>query len=121
MNVNVYAPGADVTAVATAAVIAKRLTAISGNRTDGNISVAPAPAGGRAFGVARDDAAIGQLVSIARSAGRIVLVKAAGAIAANAEVEVGAAGQVVTKSAGIAVGFAVTGAASGADAQISLY
>lgn len=121
MNVNVYAPGADVTAVATTAVLAKRLVGISGNRSGGNVAVAPATAAGRAFGVAKDDAAIGELVSVARSAGRVVLVKAAGAIAANAEVEVGTAGQVITKAAGIAVGFAITGATSGTDAQISLY
>lgn len=121
MNVNVYAPGADVTAIATTAVLAKRLVGISGNRSGGNLAVAPCPAAGRAFGVAKDDAAVGELVSVARSAGRIVLVRAAGTITANAEVEVGAAGQVITKASGIAIGYAVTGATSGTDAQISLY
>ena len=77
MNVDLYSPGADVTAIATSPVLARRLVGIAGNRVDGNIAVAPAPAAGRAFGVAKDDTAAGALVSIARSAGRIVLIKAA--------------------------------------------
>ncbi|QII05903.1 DUF2190 family protein [Rhodococcoides fascians A25f] len=121
MNVSVYQPGADVTVRATSAVLAKRLVAVSGNRVGGNIAVAPAPAAARAFGVAKEDAGSGELVAVSRGASRVVLIRAAGTIAANAEVEVGAAGQVVTKTSGIAVGFAVTGAASGADAEISLY
>jgi hypothetical protein len=49
-----------------------------------------------------------------RGNSRVVFVNAGGAIAAFAEVEVGTNGQAVTKSAGVAVGFAVTAATSGA-------
>jgi len=126
-----YDPGTDITAYVTADVIGKRCVMISANRqagpalntsvSGGNLSVAPATAAGRIFGVAKWDAVTGQLVGVKRGNGVIVPIKAAGTIAAFAEVEVGTAGQVVTKSAGVAIGYAVSGAASGDDAQISLY
>lgn len=119
LNPRVYAPGADVTALASAAVTGRRFVAISGNRSGGNVSVAHATAAGRKFGVSKHDAAAGALVGVARDG--VVWVRTAGAIAAFAEVEVGANGQAVTKSAGIAVGYALTGAASGVDAEIALY
>src|SRR4051812_14984479 len=106
-NVRVYEPGRDVTAQATAAVTAKRFVAISGNRTaGGNLSVAPAAAAGRAFGVAKHDAAVGELVSVAR--GGVVRVTAAGAVAAGGAVQIGAGGTATTLAAGVAVGYAVT-------------
>lgn len=122
INIDVYGPGRDVTAQATTAVIGGRAVAISGNRVDGgNLAVAPAPVGGRIFGVAKHDAAVGDLVSVARGNSRVVRIRAGGAIAANAEVEVGTAGVVVTKASGLAIGYAVTGAVENSAAQISLY
>ncbi|OZC76368.1 DUF2190 domain-containing protein [Rhodococcus sp. 06-418-1B] len=122
IDIDVYGPGRDISAQATAAVIGGRAVAISGNRVaEGNLAVAPASAGGRIFGIAKHDAAVGGLVSVARGNARVVRIRAGGAIAANAEVEVGAAGAVVTKTSGVAIGYAVTGAANGTDAQISLY
>ncbi|MDV8065541.1 DUF2190 family protein [Rhodococcus sp. IEGM 1366] len=120
-NIDVYAPGADITANATAEVLAKRFVRITGNRTDGNIAVAHATAAGRIFGVAKHDAKATELVSLARGASRIVKVTTGATIAAFAEVEVGTDGKAITLAAGKAVGYAVTGATSGADAQISLY
>lgn len=121
-NPSVYDPGATITAQATAAVTAKRFLAISGNRTaSGNISVAPAAPVGRTCGVAGNDAAVGELVRVVRGGGRVVRVTASGAIAAGAEVQVGANGTATTKAAGVAVGYAITGAADAADAEISLY
>lgn len=121
-NVDVYSPGADLTAQATAPVAGGRFVKISGNRsTNGPISVAYADAAGRVAGVAKWDAAVGDLVSIARGNSRVVNVKASGAIAAFAEVQVGADGQAVTKSAGVGVGYALTAASSGAPVQVSLY
>ncbi|CAM3129265.1 hypothetical protein DFJ75_1700 [Williamsia muralis] len=121
-NVSVYAPGADITAQATGTIVARTFVAISGNRAaGGNISVATATAGGRVAGVAKNDAATGELVSLARGNSRVVKVTADGAIAFGVEVEVGAAGKAKTKTSGVAVGYAVTGATSGADAEISLY
>ncbi|WP_348733475.1 capsid cement protein [uncultured Mycolicibacterium sp.] len=115
-----YSPGANITAEATADVTARRFVAISGSRTAaGNLAVAPAADGDRAFGVAADDASAGQLVHVAR--GGVVRVVAAGAIPAGADVQVGADGAASTAAAGVVVGFAVTGAADGAVAEVAFY
>jgi hypothetical protein len=115
-----YTPGENITAEATAPVTARRVVKVSGNRTSaGNLAVAPAAAGDRGFGVAANDAAAGQLVRVAR--GGVVKVIAAGAIAAGASVQVGAGGAVSTAAAGVVVGFAATGAADGAVAEIAWY
>jgi Uncharacterized conserved protein (DUF2190) len=119
---SVYDPGKDITAQATAAVTARRFLAISGDRAaSGNISVAPAATGVRACGVAGNSAPIGGLVRVVRGNSRVVKVTATGAIAAGAEVQVGANGTAATKSTGVAVGYAITGAADATDAEISLY
>lgn len=121
-NPSVYDPGADVTAQATTPAVAQRFVAISGPRTaGGNVAVAPAAAAGRVFGVAATDAAVGQLVRVVRGASRVVRVTATGAIAANAEVQVGANGTATTLAAGKAVGYAITAAIDSGEAQISLY
>lgn len=120
-NIGIYEPGADLTGVATGAITGKRFVAISGNRSNGNIAVAHATAAGRVAGVSRWDAAIGQLVGVARGSSRVVAVTAAANIAAFAEVEVGTAGQAITKTSGVAVGYVVTAATSGGDAEVSLY
>lgn len=122
INPSVYEPGQDVTGQASADVTARRLVKISGNRSaGGNLSVAPCAAGDRAFGVAGHDAATGALVRVVRGAGRVVKITSSGAIAANAEVQAAADGKVTTLAAGRAIGFAVTGAADAADAEIALY
>lgn len=121
-NPSVYDPGADITAEATATVTARTFLAISGNRVSGgNIAVTTATAAGRVCGVAGNDAASGGLVTLVRGNSRVVKVTADGNISANAEVEVGTGGKAKAKASGIAVGYAVTGASSGADAEISLY
>ncbi|WP_111512238.1 capsid cement protein [Mycobacterium kyogaense] len=121
-NPSVYEPGQDITGQATGAVTARRFVKISGNRTNGgNVAVTAAAAGDRALGVAGHDAAVGDLVRVVRGASRVVKVTASGAIAAGAEVQVGANGTAATKAAGVAVGYAITGAVDTADAEISLY
>lgn len=121
-NPSVYDPGKDITAEATAAVTALQFLKIAGNRTaGGNIAVAPAAAGDRPCGVAGNDAPTGGLVRVVRGNSRVVRVTASGAIAAGAEVQVGANGTAATKAAGVAVGYAITGAADTANAEISLY
>ncbi|WP_349318870.1 DUF2190 domain-containing protein [Mycolicibacterium canariasense] len=119
--IDIYKPGTDISGRAAVAVTGKRFLKISGNRSGGNIAVAPADAGGRTCGVATFDAAVGAVVGIARGKDRVVPVTADGAIAAFAEVEVGAAGKAKTIGTGKAVGYALTAAADGADAEISLY
>lgn len=122
-QVSVYDPGKDITAQATATVTSRRFLAISASRVavGGNISVAPATAGGRTCGVAGNDAASGELVRVVRGNSRVVRVTADGALTAGAEVEVGTAAKAKAKAGGVAVGYAIADAASGADAEISLY
>lgn len=120
-NIGVYEPGQDITGHASAAVTGKRFLKISGNRSDGNIAVAHADAAGRVCGVSAFDAAINKKVSVIRGNSRVTFVTAGGNIAAFAEVEVGANGTAVTLAAGKAVGYAITAAVNGADAEISLY
>lgn len=120
-NVGVYEPGRDISGRASAAVTGKRFLKISGDRSGGNISVAHADAGGRICGVSKYDAAAGAIVGVARGNSRVTYVTAAANIAAFAEVEVGANAEAQTKDTGIAVGYAVTSATAGNDAQISLY
>jgi hypothetical protein len=121
INPSIYEPGQSITGKASATVTGKRFLAISGNRSGGNIAVAPATAAGRVCGVAAHDAAAGELVRVLRGAGRVVKVTASGAIAAFAEVQVATGGLAVTKSSGVAVGYVLTAAADGADAEVSLY
>lgn len=120
-NTGVYEPGRDISGRATAAVTGKRFLKISGNRVGGNIAVAHADAAGRTCGVSKYDAALGEICGVARGNSRVTHVTAEGAIAAFAEVEVGTAGKATALDAGVAVGYALTGAADGADAEISLY
>lgn len=120
-NVGVYEPGRDISGRAKTAVTGKRFLSIVGNRDGGNISVGHATAAGRVCGVSKYDAAAGQLVGVARGNSRVTYVTAEGAIAAFAEVEVGADGKAKTFASGKAVGYAVTAATNGGDAEISLY
>lgn len=120
---SVYAPGADITGVATAAVSANTFLAITADRAgaSGNISVGPATAAGRVCGVAKNDAVAGALVSIARGNSRVVKVAAGGAITAGAEVEVGTGAKAVALASGKAVGYVISTVASGGLAEVSLY
>ncbi|WP_255799418.1 DUF2190 domain-containing protein [Mycobacteroides abscessus] len=121
-NVGVYEPGRDITGRATAAVTGKRFLKVSGNRTaTGNIAVAPADAAGRVCGVSKYDAASGDIVGVARGNSRVTYVTADGALAAFDEVEVGTAGKAKKFASGVAVGYALSAATDGADAEISLY
>ena len=61
------------------------------------------------IGVSRDDTAAGQPIDIADG---IMMVEAGAAITAGASIEVAASGKAVTKTAGLAVGIALTGASA---------
>jgi hypothetical protein len=124
-----YRPGHDISCYATVPLTGKRLCAIVGNRQSGPLLSATsegglyqigAPAtGGRVFGVVARDCLAGEIVAVKREG--ILPVKAGASINAFAEVEVDANGQVIPKAAGIAIGYALTGCANGADAEIQLY
>lgn len=114
----VYAPGQDLTTVATGTIAPYRFVAVSANRSGGNLAVAHATAAGRALGVSTHDAISGETLTVAR--GGIVRVTTSAAIAAGAAIEIAADGKAVTATTGIVVGTAVTGAASGALAEIAI-
>lgn len=118
-----YEPGTDITATADGeAVIGKRFVIISDDQNaDGTLAVTHAAAAGRIAGVSDRSAADGGRLGVMRAPGRVVPVLASAAIAAFAEVEVAADGKAVTKTAGVAVGYAITAALINTDAKISLY
>ena len=120
-----YRPGADLTCLAGAAVTGKRMVMVSAdtlNATTGALAtVTHATAATRALGVAVADAASGDRVRVISSPGEIVPVAAAGTIAANADVEVGTAGKVVTIASGVAVGKAMQAGSNNNDILIKLY
>lgn len=120
-----YRPGADLTALTTAAVNGKRfvdLSAGSLNAATGTLaSVAHATAAGKAVGVAAFDAPSGANVAIIRGKGTIVPVAAAGTIAYGAEVEVATGGKVSTLAAGTPVGRAWQAGSNNNDVLVELY
>ncbi|MGZ9829870.1 capsid cement protein [Tsukamurella ocularis] len=115
-----FRPGANVTAVTTAAVTGKTFVGVSATRdTDsGLVKVAPATAAAKPFGVAGYDAASGATLPVLR--GGILFVTAGGAIAAGAQVEVAAGGKVVTLASGVAVGTALETGSNNNDVLIAL-
>lgn len=121
LSIDVYSPGSDVTARATAAITGNTFVKIAGPRTENLITAAPADPGGRSAGVAKYDAKVGENVGLARGAARIVRVTAGASLTAGIEVEVGTGGKAVPLATGKPVGYAVDSAASGTLAPISLY
>lgn len=92
---------------ATAALTAKRFVTAGG---------AVATAAGRALGVTRSDAAIGEYAPVTVLG--VEIVTAGGVIAADAAVEVGATGKAVALSAGTKVGRLAPGSSAAADGDL---
>ena len=130
-------PGDDVTGKAKAAVTGCRCVQIAGDMTSNPVLGLPATADGglytvghpnaagaagagkMIFGVAKYDAIINARVGVVR--GGIVPIEAGAAINAGAEVEVNAAGQVITLASGVSIGTCLTGCSgSGVQAVIAL-
>jgi Uncharacterized conserved protein (DUF2190) len=122
LGVHVFSPGRDITGETTALVVERTFLAISGPRTGGgNLAVATAGTGARAFGVAKwSTVTVGDLVGVARG-GVVRVTTGAVALAAGVEVQSDANGKAVAKSTGIALGFTVDASAAGADALVALY
>lgn len=116
--------GDRVTCTPTVAVVGKTFVSISGDRNaDGTYSIAPTPAGGKPFGVACWDAAVGKKVTVITiDAGEIVpITVGAVALAAGASVTADAnARAVVVAGGGRAHGLVLSGAAPGTDAHVKL-
>jgi hypothetical protein len=116
-----YRPGLDITAVTTGAVVGKTFVDYSAALATGLVSVVTATAAGKVAGVAAYDAASGARVAVIRGKGQIVPVTAGAAITALAEVEVGTGGKVVTFSAGVKVGRALSTGVNNTDCFVELY
>lgn len=115
-----FNPGTDLTAVAAENIAGKTFVAYAGPMRNGNITVRPATAGADIAGVAKYDAAADTLVGVARGAGRVLTVTAAGTLAAGDPVEVDATGRATKAGNGAVVGWAVDNAKPDTDALISL-
>lgn len=90
--------------LASALVAAERFVTAAG---------APAVAAGNALGVARSDAAVGEMIPV--DVLGTAVVTAGGAIAKDARIQVGADGKAVTLAAGKAVAVALQAAAADGD------
>lgn len=102
-----FRPGDEVTVLTTGAVTGSTFVDVSATRdtATGLIKVTTATGAVKPFGVASYDIASGSKGSVQREG--IVFVTAGGAIAAGAEVEVGANGKAVTLASGKSVGKAL--------------
>lgn len=96
-------------------------TAVSDATSGGNLPVTTPAAGGDTVGVFGHDAAQGKKVKLVRGAGKVVPIKASGAIAAGAEVQTTAAGLAIVLSDGKARGRCWRDATDGSLAMIELY
>ncbi len=124
MPENVQSPvfqTSDITVLASAALVGGRFVKITGNAAEGAIyNATTAGAGENAFGIARYSVASGKRVGVIGTPGRIVKCVAAGTIAANSKVQVGADGKVVVYSSGVIVGTALTAGVTSGSIDIKL-
>ena len=82
----------------------------------------PDTAGAKALGVAAYDVASGARGPVIVGPGHVVPVTCGAAVTAGSEVEANASGQAITKSAGVALGLALsTTTGSGQDLFVKLY
>lgn len=120
-----FDPGQNVSATASSAVTGKRLVDWTGYLSLTTPSTLPtaahATAAGKVAGVASYDAASGARFAILRGKGKIVPITASTAITAGAEVEVATGGKVVTYSAGVKVGRALSTGSTDTDCFVELY
>lgn len=116
---DLFSPGTDLTASASAPVAGKTFVTISGAPAGGLMQVATAGPGTTALGVAKYDASTGEQVGVARGH-RVITVTAGEALPAGTTVQVGANGQAVALTDGVPVGIAADSAAAGADCYIAL-
>ncbi|MGB3707606.1 capsid cement protein [Gordonia sp. (in: high G+C Gram-positive bacteria)] len=101
-----FLPGAAVTHGAKAKVTGGQLVSITGDR-----QVSPSGDGDPAYGIAAFDAEVGAKVTV--HTGGVHKVAATGAVAAGDQVQAAVGGKVAKLTTGVAIGLALTAAASG--------
>ena len=126
-----YRPGADLTCTAGGAITGKTFVKVSAALVAGNpasnvdstlLTVVTDTAGAKDLGVADYDVASGARVPVIVGPGHVVPVTCGAAVTAGSEVEANASGQAITKSAGVALGLALsTTTGSGQDLFVKLY
>lgn len=126
-----YRPGADISCTAGAAITGKTFVKVSAALVAGNpasnvdstlLTVITDTAGAKALGVAAYDAASGARLPVIVGPGHVVPVTCGAAVTAGAEVEANALGQAITKSAGAALGLALsTTTGSDQDLFVKIY
>lgn len=110
---DIYNPGHSVPAIASAPLSMGQFVAVSGPGEDPNPSVTVAAPGTRAFGLAQDDTATGDIVSVQRGAGRCFLVPTSATIGAGQDIEVGEDGAPAPHTTGVVVAQAIFAAPAG--------
>ncbi len=113
-----FKPCDQITCHASAAVTGGRFVALSGAAVDGNPRVAPAGAASAVFGIAAQDAAIGEKVLVETAIGAIQDVFAPAALAAGAVVQSDATGGAIIRGVGVPAGRVVSDIAAGASGMV---
>lgn len=113
-----WMPADQITCHANAAITGGRFVALAGAAVEGNPRVAPAGAGVAVFGVAAQDAAVGEKVLVYTCPGSVQSVFAPAALAAGAVVQSDATGGAIVRGAGLAAGRVVSDIAAGASGMV---
>ncbi|MBB3037430.1 capsid cement protein [Hoyosella altamirensis] len=120
IGVDVFNPGGDLSARATTAINRRQFVTIAGDTDpDGAPTIEVADEGALVFGVAKHDAKEGELVAVARGAGRVVTVKASAPITAGQIVEANS-GDAAPHGTGQPAGQAINTVPADGTAHISL-
>lgn len=119
-----WSPGTTITVLAGGAITGKRFVKISATPAGTSLSptvVQTSMAAIKGLGVAIADAASGAKFTIYNAPGQIIPVSGGASITAGAELELDSAGRVVTYSAGIKVGQALSDGVLDGDVMVKLY
>lgn len=114
-----FTPGQDITCKATTAVIGCRFVSLSTNGTKPTPNIKPSVVSVKPFGVAAEDAGIGEHTVVRK--GGVVGVYAGAALSAGQEVEATAVGKAIVLAAGVPAGRVLFDAAIDTIAQVEIY
>lgn len=115
-----FKPGQDVTGYLTANLGGKTLVAAVAGGRGGQPHIGLPAAGAAVLGVLGHDGVTGQYVHV-NVGGVVPVLAGTGGVTEGTQVETDAAGRVVPRTTGVAVGYCVAGATAGNAAAIKLY
>lgn len=121
VTVPFFKPGQDITGYLTAGLSGKTcVAAVSGVGVRGGQPHIGLPAAGAPIlGVLGRDGVTGEYVHV--NVGGVVPITAGADVATGTQVETNAAGQVVPRTTGVAIGYVIAGATAGNAAAVKLY